>query len=385
MVNREFFEALNMLEKEKRLDKGLLIQSLEAGLASAFKKEFGESRKVVVKLNEEDATINVFAYFEVVEDEIPEEDYQLTLEEAQDINPNAKIGDLLSEDITYLLWEDKPVKKTGGRGRAKQEVKPELQKTFSRIAAQTAKQVIMQRINDARKEQVLSEMSDKQGELMTAVIRRVEGNNVYVEIVGSQLEGVMSAKDQVFGETYRVNDKIKVYIKRVRTTNRGTQVDVSRSSAGFVRRLFELEVPEIRNNLVEIKGIVREAGYRTKMAVYAPDPNIDAIGACIGNKGVRVNAIVSELNGEKVDVILWCADIKEYVARALSPARVVGFDAEGLPDDSIRVYVNKDKLSLAIGKNGQNARLAARLTNMKIDVKAIEDVMGAGAEIADGE
>lgn len=347
MVNKDFFLALDQLEKEMRLDKDMLIASLEAGLASAFKKETGESRAIAVNLNPEKATIKFYAYQTVVDGE-PEEDSQLSLEEAREIKEDANIGDVIGEDVTP--------------------------KSLSRIAAQTAKQVIMQRINEAKREQATSEMNEKEGELMQAIVRRVDPNNVYVEIVGSQMEGVLSPRDQVFGEKLVVNEKIKVFVKRVRTNDKGnSQVEVSRSAAGYVRKLFDIEVPELRSNLVQVKGIVREAGYRTKMAVYSDDPNLDAIGACIGAKGARVNAIVNELNGEKVDVILYSSNPSEYIARALSPAKVLMVQLNET-DKHARVVVPDDKLSLAIGKSGQNARLAARLTGYKIDVKPYSSV-----------
>ena len=348
MVNKEFFQALELLESEKKISKELLIESLEAGLVSAYKKEYGESRNIAVRLNEEKQSIKVFAHRLVVE-EVEDEDTQISLEEAQEIKPSYKVGDVVIEDITP--------------------------KQFSRIAAQTAKQVIMQRLNDAKKEYILNEMSEKQGEILNAVIRRKEGTTVYVEISGTQMEGVMMQSDQVPTETYNVGDVVKVYIKKIRDTIRGgAQVVVSRSSAGFVRRLFELEVPEIKAGLVKIMSIVREGGFRTKLAVYSEDPNVDAVGACIGNKGVRVNAIVAELGGEKIDVVEWCADPIEYIARALSPAQVlmVSINEE---EKNAKVVVPDEKLSLAIGRNGQNARLAAKLTGWKIDVKPYSSVM----------
>ena len=276
MVNREFFQALDELERGGKVSKQLLIESLEAGLASAYKKEYGESREITVRLNEEKQSIKVYAHRLVVA-EVEDEESQISLEDAREIKPSYKEGDVVIEDITP--------------------------KEFSRIAAQTAKQVIMQRINDARKEYVLSEMSERQGEILNAVVRRKEGTTVYVEISGSQMEGVMMQNDQVRGETYNIGDVIKVYIKKIRDSRGTAQVVVSRSSAGFVRRLFEMEVPEIKAGLVKIMSIAREGGFRTKIAVYSEDPNVDAVGACIGNKGVRVNAVVAELAGEKVDVI----------------------------------------------------------------------------------
>lgn len=341
MVNKEFFLALDLIERENKISKEVMIESLQAGLASAYKKEHGESRNVVVRLNEEKHIIKVYAHRLVVDD-VEDEDAEIWVEEAQEIDPKYKIGDVVIEDITP--------------------------KQFSRIAAQTAKQVIIQRINDAKKELILSEMSNRQGEIAQATIRRKDGNTVYVEISGTQMEGVMMQSDQVPIEKYNINENIKVYIKKIRDTLRGAQVIVSRSSAGFVRKLFELEVPEIKVGLVKIENIVREAGFRTKIAVLTEDPNIDAVGSCIGNRGIRVNSVVNELSGEKIDVIEYCADPIEFIARSLSPAQVlmVSIDEE---DKSARVIVPDEKLSLAIGRNGQNARLAAKLTGWKIDVK----------------
>lgn len=347
MVNKDFFDAIDALEYEKHVSKEKLIESLEAGLASAYKKETGESRPVMVKLDDTKNSIKVYAYRTVVA-EIVDEEKEILPEDAKKIKSSYKLGDKVLEDVTP--------------------------KNFSRIAAQTAKQVIMQRLNDATRDAVYSEMSEKEGEIMTAVVRRKEGDTVYVEMTGSQLEGVLGPQDQIKGEVLNVNDVIKVYVKRVRTSAySGTQVMVSRSSAGFVRRLFELEVPEIRSGLVQIKNIVREAGYRTKIAVCSEDSNIDAIGSCIGNKGVRVNAIVNELAGEKIDVIQWCADPLEFVARSLSPAQVKMVQINEL-EKSAKVIVADDKLSLAIGKQGQNARLAAKLTGWKIDVKPYSSI-----------
>ncbi|HHT83298.1 MAG TPA: transcription termination/antitermination protein NusA [Clostridiales bacterium] len=351
-MNKDFFAALDDLERDKRLNKELLINSLETGLASAYKKENGETRSVKVKLNPEKSRIEFFVYQTVVEGE-PEDETQLSLEEAKKIKSDAKVGDIIGEDVTP--------------------------KNLSRIAAQTAKQVIMQRINEAVREQIAAEMNEKEGELVSAIIRRIENNVVYVEIMGSQMEGVMAKNDQIYGEKYEVNDRIKVFIKRVKDTLRGTQVVVSRSCAGFVKKLFELEVPEIRSGLVKIKNAVREAGNRTKIAVYSEDPNLDALAACVGQKGVRVNAIVSELNGEKVDIILYTPNLADYIARALSPAKPIMVKlSEDLKHAD--VIVNDDKLSLAIGKNGMNAKLAARLTGVKIDIKTLssetEDING---------
>lgn len=359
MKNRELFLALDQIENEYKIDKQLLISSLEAGLASAFKKESGESRAVAVRMNPENYTIEFFAYQKVVEGE-PQDDNELSLEEARDIKPDAEIGELIGEVVS-----------------------PD---DLSRIAAQTAKQVITQRINEAKREQVMSEMNEKEGELMQAVVRRIEPNGtVSVEIVGTQMEGVLPSGEQVRGEQLHVGDKIKVYIKKIRTDSRGTsRVMVSRSAAGFVRKLFEIEVPEVRSGLVKIKSIVREAGQRTKLAVYSDDPNIDSIGSCIGPKGSRVNAIINELNGEKVDVILYSSNASEFIVRALSPAKVLMVQLNET-EQTARVVVPDDKLSLAIGRGGLNAKLAARLTGYKIDVKPYTEVIAALSDDEDAE
>ncbi len=355
MQNKDFFAALDTLEKEKKIDKATFLESLEAGLASAYKRESGEARNIFVQLNEQRATINVYAYQTVVE-EVEDPEKEISLEEAKEIKSSYKVGDMVCEDITP--------------------------KNFSRIAAQTAKQVIMQRLNDVRKNMVLSEMNEKEGEIVTAIVRRVESDTVYVEMTGTQLEGVMLPSDQIKGERYNVNDVIKVYVKNTRTTARGaTQVMVSRANIGFVKRLFELEVPEIKAGLIGIKRIVREAGYRTKLAVYAEDPSIDAVGSCIGPKGMRINSIVAQLNGEKIDVIGWCADPLEYISRALSPAKVIMVQVNE-EEKSARAIVPDDKLSLAIGKAGQNVRLAARLTEWKIDVKPFSSISEELAELS---
>lgn len=337
----DFFPALEELEKTNKISKESMIEALESGLVSAYKKEFGEARTIAVRLNEGKGTIKVYAHRLIVE-EVEDEASQISLEDALEIKENAQIGEVIVEDITP--------------------------KDFSRIAAQTARQVVIQRINDAKKEYILNEMNERQGEIVSAIVRRKEGNNVYVEICGTQMEGVMMQTDQVPTETYNLNDMIKVYVKKIRETLRGAQVIVSRASAGFVRRLFELEVPEIKAGLVKIANCVREAGFRTKIAVYSDDPNVDAVGACIGNKGIRVNEIVQELGGEKIDVVEYCADPIEYIARALSPAQALMVSINE-DEKRAKVIVADEKLSLAIGRNGQNARLSAKLTGWKIDVK----------------
>jgi N utilization substance protein A len=347
MINKDFFATLELLEKEKKINKDLFISSLEAGLTSAYKKEFGESKSIEVKLNAAKNEIKVFAYRTVVE-EVTDPEKEISLEEAKELKAGAKVGTVLQEEITP--------------------------KHFSRIATQTAIQVVKQRLNDAHKSLVMDEMSEKEGEILNAVVRRVEDDMVFVEMTNSQLEGIMLSNDCVKNEQYKVNEIIKVYVKKVKSTPKGASVLVSRSVPQFVKRLFEMEVPEIKAGVVVIKNIVREAGFRTKLAVYAEDGNIDPIGACIGLKGARINAIVSELNGEKIDIIQYSNDPVDFIARALSPAKV-NYVQLNQEDMAARVIVPDDKLSLAIGKDGQNARLAARLTGWKIDVKPYSTIV----------
>ena len=350
MISKEFFQALMELEKERKISQEMFISTMEAGLSSAYKKETGLNRGIDIQLNPSKFTIRVFAYREVVE-EVEDPEKQISLEDARKVKEIYNIGDHFIDD----------------------ELSP---KMFSRIAAQTAKQVIMQRLNDERKNQVLSEMNEKEGEIVTAIIRRVEKDNVYLEISGSQMEGIMMKNDQIRGERYDINAIIKVYVKSVRSSDRGNpQVMVSRACTGFVKRLFEMEVPEIRSGLVTIKKIVREAGYRTKMAVPSDDPSLDCVGSCVGPRGMRINNIVHELGGEKIDVIEWCSDISEFIARALSPAKAMMVQINEEDKKAIAI-VPDDKLSLAIGKAGQNVRLAAKLTDWKIDVKPYSEVSG---------
>lgn len=339
MVNKDFFAALDELETQKRIKKDVFIQALETALTIAYKKHTGESRAIEVRLSPERNTIKIFAYLTVVE-QVEDEDTQISLEDARLKDRKIKIGDVISEEINS--------------------------KDFGRIAAQTAKQVIMQKLREVENELAYSELSQKEDELVTCTVRRIDGDNVYVEI--NKLEALLPSSDQAPNDRFSIGDRIKVYVKKIKPGSRGPQIVVSRTVAGFVKKLFELEVPEIPAGLVTIKSIVREAGYRTKMAVYSEDSSIDALGACVGNRGMRVNAIVSELGGEKIDIIPWCPDILEFIARSLSPAKVVAVQAID-EEKTARVVVMDDMLSLAIGKDGQNARLAAKLTGWKIDVK----------------
>lgn len=351
MTSKDFFLALDELEKEKGISKEKVIESLETALAIACKKNFGEASRVVVKTNPEKFSIRVFISKTVVE-EVVEPESQISLDDAREIKKSYKLGD-------EVLTELDP-------------------RTFGRIAAQNARQVIINSLHQAEKDVTYNQFADKESELIVGVVSRVkEDGTIYVEIGKNQMEGVLTVQEQIPGEKFQAGDRIKVLVKRVRDSVGGTQVMLSRANYMFIKRLFENEVPEIRAEIVQIKNIVREAGFHTKMAVYSTDPDIDAVGACVGNKGARVNAIVSEIGGEKIDIIPWSSDILDYIARALSPAKVLIVQADEDKKEA-KVIVPDEKLSLAIGKEGQNARLAARLTGWKIDVKSYTAAMQSG-------
>ena len=342
MINKDFFLALDELEKTKGIKKEFFIETLESALVAAYKKNFGESKAVEVNLNPEKNTIKVYAYKTVVEI-VEDENSQISLEDAKLIKKSYKVGDQVKEEITP--------------------------KEFGRIAAGTAKQVVTQKLREVERVAAYGELEEKVDTLMHGIIRRQENDAYYLELANTQIEGVLMPVDQIESERYMINDRIRVYVKKLRETARGVQAIVSRTNPGFVRKLFENEVPEISTGHVVIKNIVREAGYRTKMAIHSDDPQIDPLGACVGNKGTRVNSVVSELGGEKVDIIIWSDDPFEYIARALSPATVISVEIDEATK-SAKVIVPDDKLSLAIGKSGQNVRLAAKLTGWRIDVKS---------------
>lgn len=348
MISKDFFSALNDLEEQKNINKEEFVQILEAALTSAYKKNFGEAMSAFVKLIPEKNTIKLYAYKSVVE-EVEDSEKQISVEEANAGYSRAKykVGDLITQEVV-----------------PKEE--------FGRIAAQTAKHIIMQRIHETEKEKILQEMNGKENEIITGIISRKDERNVYVEINNSGLYGVLGNYDQIPNEKYVVGDKIKVYVKQIKDTSFGPQICLSRKAPGYVRRMLEIEVPEIERGEVIIKSIAREAGLRTKIAVASINGTIDPVGACIGNKGARINTLTAELNGEKIDVIEYSEDPFIYIARALSPATVASVEIDEL-NHSAKAIVDKDKLSLAIGTNGHNVRLAAKLTGYKIDVKTEEE------------
>ena len=341
MINKDFFQALDDLESEKKINKETFISTLETALTSAYKKMYGEAKSAMVKLNPEKATIKIYSYKTIV-DNVQDADKEISLEEARKIKKSYKIGDIVTTE--------------------------ESTKDFGRIAALTAKQIVMQKLKEMERDIALSELSEKEDELMTTIVKRIDNGTVYVQISNSHTEGVMLPSDQIPGEKYNVGDRVKVYVKKIKDSFKGTQIQVTRSNVGFVRKLFELEIPEVANGDIKIKNIARDPGNRTKVAVFTDKANIDPIGTCVGFHGQRIDTITSEMNGEKIDLIEYNEDPLDYIAKALSPARVLSVETnESL--HSSRVIVPDDKLSLAIGKNGQNVRLAARLTGWKIEVK----------------
>jgi len=345
MVNKDFFIALDLLEKERNIKKEDFISLLETALTSAYKKNFGEAKSAFVKLSPEKNTIKVYSYKTVVA-EVEDEDKQIALSDAKLIKKSSKIGDQFMEEVTP--------------------------KEFGRIAAQTARQVVMQKIRETEKNHMLQGLESKAGEIITGIVRRIDDRAVYLEIGLDQAEGVLANKDQIPGEKFQIGDRIRVYAESARDDFRGATLNVSRTNANFIRKLFEYEVPEIESGEVVIKNVAREAGLRTKISVYATDPNLDAIGACVGNRGARVNAIANELGAEKIDIIPYSDITEEYIAASLSPTKIVSIDVDENARQA-KVKVMPDKLSLAIGKQGHNVRLAARLTGYKIDVKAYDE------------
>ncbi len=342
-MNKEFIRAIEDLEKEKRISKEILLEAIESALVSAYKKNYGTSQNVRVDINEETGDINVYMRMDVVADEDFEDDLtQITLEEAMEIDPRYEVGDVVEYQVTP--------------------------RDFGRIAAQTAKQVVVQRIREAERGMVYDNFITRQGEILTGTVQRVSNETLFINV--GNTEGILSPNEQVPGEHYNINDRLKVYIMDVRKSNKGPQVFLSRSHPGLVKRLFELEVPEIEDGTVEIKGIAREAGSRTKMAVYTEYENVDPVGACVGTRGNRVQAIVDELHGEKIDIITWSEDPKVLIANVLSPSKVEKVIIPNPEEKSAIVVVPDYQLSLAIGKEGQNVRLAARVSGWKIDIKS---------------
>ena len=339
--NKELILALEELENEKGIKKEYVLESIETALVTAYKRNFDALENVKVDIDHNTGATHIYSIKEVME-RANDDALEISLEDAHKINKDLKIGDSVEVEI--------------------------VPKDFGRIAAQTAKQVIVQKLREVERDIVFDEYSQRKGEIVSGIIQKADKNIVIMDL--GKLEGIMLAKEKMPTETYRVNDKIKAYIVDVERGLKGApQVMVSRSHPDFVRKLLEFEIPEIYEGLIEIKAVSRDPGYRSKVAVYSQDPNIDPVGSCVGSKGVRIQNVINELHGEKIDVIEWDEDPSVFIAAALLPAQILAVDIKE-NEKFAEVIVPDDQLSLAIGKSGQNARLAAKLTNWKIDIKS---------------
>ena len=339
-MNTEFFDALDALEREKGIPKAYMIERVEAALISAFKRDQGGNSNVRIAIDENKKDVRVFRCLDIVE-QVEDPDTQISLEDAKKISRRNVLG-----------------------GVCEIELKP---KNFRRLSAQTAKQVIIQGIREAERGMMIKEYESKREEIITATVQKIDPTTGNVTVDTGTSYATLLKQEQIPGEQFEVGEHIRVFVMEVRKEQRGPLVTISRTHPGLVKRLFELEVPEIQDGTVVIKGIVREAGSRTKMSVESRDENVDPVGSCIGNKGMRIADIVNELCGEKIDVVKYSEDASEYIASALSPATVKSVTVN--EDRSARIIVDPEQLSLAIGKEGQNARLAARLTGYKVDIK----------------
>lgn len=351
-MNAELQAVIDYYEREKGIDRETLIQALENALVTASRKSINARNELRVNVDRKTLRVNAFAKSLVVGG-FPADDTEISLVDAKALDPNAQLGDVIER-----------------------QVDPQ---NFGRIAAQTAKQAILHHIRNAEKGKIFNAHKDRAGDIATGTIRRFERNDIYVDLgVG---EGVLPARERVNSEDYNINDRIRCYVVSVSNKPSGPEILLSRSHPGFVRRLFELEVAEIAEGAVEIKGIAREAGFRSKVAVWCADPKVDPVGACVGMRGIRVKNICRELGGEKIDIIRWNPDIKVFVTNALQPAELASLEVDERAQ-TLRVKVRPDQLSLAIGKKGQNARLTAKLTGWKIDISREESAMNFEEKVA---
>lgn len=360
-MNSNLLEAVKVLVKAKKVDENIIFDALEMVLLTAYKKESGSNAKTSISLDRTTGDYFIYAEKNVVEKVDPESENainEISVKEAKKINKEYEAGDMLRIEVTP--------------------------KDFGRVAAQAAKQVLIQKLREAERGSIYDEFSGREGDIITGNVKWSESRTVFVDL--GRVEGILPFSEQIEGETFQPNDKIKCYVQEVRKTTKGPEIILSRTHPGLLKRLFEMAVPEIYSGTIEIKSVVREAGSRSKISVCAMDPNIDAVGACVGPKGQRVQNIVNELHDEKIDIVRWDEDPAIYIANALSPAKVVSVSVWD-EEKSSYVIVPDYQLSLAIGKAGQNARLAAKLTNWKIDIKsesqAAEEGFGDDEEVED--
>ncbi|MGN7407499.1 MULTISPECIES: transcription termination factor NusA [unclassified Sporosarcina] len=348
-MSSDLLDALTALEKQKGISREILVDAIEAALVTAYKRNFNQAQNVRVDLNLGVGTIKVLSRKDVVADEVEDDRLQISLEDALLINPAYEVGDIVEQEVTP--------------------------RDFGRIAAQTAKQVVTQRVREAERGLIYEEYIDREDDIVNGIVERFDARNLYVGL--GKVEAVLPMTEQIASEKYNPHERIKVYITKVERTSRGPQVFVSRTHPGLLRRLFEMEVPEIFEGIVEIKSIAREAGDRSKISVFTTNEEVDPVGSCVGARGARVQSISNELNGEKVDIVEWSEDPVVFVANALSPSKVLDVQVKE-EDRSTTVVVPDYQLSLAIGKRGQNARLAAKLTGWKIDIKSETDARELG-------
>ncbi|MFJ7933179.1 transcription termination factor NusA [Sporosarcina sp. NPDC096371] len=347
-MSSDLLDALTALEKQKGISRDVLVEAIEAALVTAYKRNFNQAQNVRVDLNLAKGTMKVYSRKDVVE-EVEDDRLYISLEDAQKINPAYELADIVEQEVTP--------------------------RDFGRIAAQTAKQVVTQRVREAERGIIYEEYVDREDDIVNGIIERLDARNLYVGL--GKVEAVLPVGEQIPTESYQPHDRIKVYITKVERTSRGPQVFVSRTHPGLLRRLFEVEVPEIFEGIVEIKSIAREAGDRSKISVHTNNEDVDPVGSCVGARGARVQTISNELNGEKIDIVEWSEDPAIFVANALSPSKVIDVQVNE-EERSTRVVVPDYQLSLAIGKRGQNARLAAKLTGWKIDIKSETDARELG-------
>ncbi len=340
-MNQEFITALAELAEDKNISRESLLETIEFALITAYKKNYDHAQNVSVNIDKETGEIKVYQQKTIVE-EVEDPNQEVTLDEAKEINAGYSLGDVVNYEVTP--------------------------KSFGRIAAQTAKQVVVQRIKEAERDKVIAMYRDRENSMVTGLITKNEGKVVFIQ-VGSDTEAIMPANEQIAGEYYTPGSRMKFYVAEVKLVSNNPQIILSRTHPALVKKLFEQEVPEIADGVIEIKSISREAGSRSKISVFSQDENVDAVGACVGPRGARVQVICDELNGEKVDIIKYSENPAEYISAALSPSDVVSCEVDE-EEHAASVVVPDGQLSLAIGKEGQNARLAAKLTGWKIDIKA---------------
>lgn len=338
-MNKEFIRALDEIEKDKGINKEVILELIEKALVKSYEKNFEDNSNVEIKINETTGDVNVYALKEVV-DEVTDPNTEIHIDEALKSKKKSKVGNIMKIKV--------------------------VPKDFGRVAAQTARNIVIQQIKDAERETIYNEYIDREREVITGDVQRIDYNNIYINL--GKTEGFIPPSEQVPNEVIKPGDRVKLFVNEVKSTTKGPQIILSRSSANLIKRLFELEVPEIAEGQVEIVSVAREAGFRTKIAVHAEDETIDPVGACVGLKGMRVNTIVDEINGEKIDIIVWDKDMAVFISNALSPAEVIEVVVDEDSKTALAI-VSDNQLSLAIGKEGQNVRLAAKLTNWKIDIK----------------